>query len=331
MKSDPAAPLVPPGWAGAAERLTRIIDPAGDAIAWVVGDLGANCVGYAVRQPAGWVQILDSGNPLALAARPTRFGCPILFPFPGQVRDARYRWAGTEYSLPSQAPDGPLQYSHGFAPRLPWRIERTGAASIEGEILTTRDLPGGASAAGYPFAVRLRLSIQLSSRALVITLAATNEGDSPAPAGLGLHPYFAIAALGGDRAQVRAALPAQREHVLADGIPTGARHAASMLPVVLPPLGQTVHVPRTELGPQSTATLTGHAGGVRVVLSLLEGCRDLLLFAPPTEASVSLEPLSTAPGAASQPAGHPDGLVGIDPGATRRLVAMVAVEARPST
>jgi aldose 1-epimerase len=326
-----AAPLVPPGWEGAADQLTRFTDPSGEAIAWLASNLGANCVGYAVRQPAGWVQILDAGSPQALADRPTRFGCPILCPFPGHVRDARYRWAGIEYALPPHVPGVPPQYSHGFVARLPWRIERTGSSGVEGEFLTTHDLPGGASAAGYPFAVRLRLAVRLSSRALVITLAATNEGDVPAPVGLGLHPYFAIAALGGDRAQVRVALPGQREHVLCDRIPTGERCAASGSPVTLPPLGQTVHMPRTDLGPHPTATLAGPASGVRVVLSLLEGCRDLLLFAPPTESSVSLEPLSTAPGAASQPEGHPDGLVALEPGATRRLVAMVAVEAGPST
>lgn len=323
MTRDSDTPIAPPGWEGAAERLIRFIDPSGEAVAWLTADPGANCVGYAVRRPAGWVQILDAGSPQALAERPTRFGCPILFPFPGHTRGARYRWAGVEHALPPNVPGQP-HYGHGFAPRLPWHIERAGDAGIAGEFLTTRDIPGGADAAGYPFVVRLQLSVRLSARALVITLAATNEGALPAPVGLGLHPYFAIAALGGDRTAVRVDLPGQLEHLLRDSIPTGERRAADPSPVALPPLGQTLLVPRTALGADPTATLTCEGGGIRVILSPLEGCRDILLFAPPTENSVSVEPLGTAPGAASQPEGHPDGLVGLEPGETRRLVASIA-------
>ena len=43
-----AFPPLPEGWLGAASRLVRIIDPAGDAIAWF-DPLHATCAGYAVR------------------------------------------------------------------------------------------------------------------------------------------------------------------------------------------------------------------------------------------------------------------------------------------
>ena len=318
------APLAPPGWEGAAHRLTRLEDPSGEAIAWVAHEPGLNCVGYAVRQPTGWAHLLDAGSPELLAERPTRFGCAVLFPFPGHVLGSRYRWAGIEHALVPNVP-GQADYAHGFAARLPWRTERSAADGVEGEFLTTRDLPGGALAAGYPFVVRARLLVQLVDRALVITLSATNEGTEAAPVGLGLHPYFAIGPLGGDRAAVRALLPGRQEHQLHDRIPTGERRAVVAEQVQLPPLGELLHVPRTDLGPSPTALLSGQAGDTQVQLSFLEGVRDVLLFAPPTEDSISIEPLSTAPGAASQPAGHPDGLVGLEPGATRRLVVAIAV------
>jgi len=325
MTAATAAPLAPPGWEGATDRLIRLTAPSGAAVAWVVADLGANCIGYAVRRPEGWVQILDSGTPDALAGRPTRFGCPILFPFPGHALGARYRWAGIEHALPPTGP-GPTDYGHGFAPRLPWQLVRTGDASVAGELLTTRDIPGGAAAVGYPFAVRLRLELQLTDQALAVTLIATNEGEQLAPVGLGLHPYFAIAALGGDRTAVRAALPGRFEHRLVGPIPTGERLPVETPEVQLPPVGEMAHAPRTDLGPNPVATLLGPTGGLRVRLTCLEGVRDLLLFAPPTENSVSVEPLSTAPGAASQPEGHHDGLVGLAPGATRRLAVTIAAD-----
>jgi aldose 1-epimerase len=192
-------------------------------------------------------------------------------------------------------------------------------------LLTTRDIPGGAVAAGYPFTVRLRLEIQLTDQALAIALIAKNEGEQSAPVGLGLHPYFAITALGGDRAAVRAALPGQYEHRLDDRIPTGERLPVEMPEVQLPPLGEMIHAPRTDLGPNPVVALLGPPGGLQVRLACIEGVRDLLLFAPSTENSVSVEPLSTAPGAASQPEGHHDGLDGLEPGATRRLAVRIAV------
>jgi galactose mutarotase-like enzyme len=324
MSEATSAPVVPPGWVGAEERLIRIADPSGNAVAWLVGDSGANCIAYAVRRDNGWVQILDPGSSDALAERPTRFGCPILFPFPGHVVGMRYRWSGVEHVLPPTGP-GPSDYAHGFAPRLPWRIERTMADGVECELLTTRDIPGGADAAGYPFVVRLRLSVRLVEQALTITLTATNEGDQPAPVGLGLHPYFDIGALGGDRAAVRVDIPGRFEHILDDRIPTGKRRAVETPEVRLPPLGETLLVPRTDLRPNPVAILRGGDGGMQVRLSCIEGVRDLLLFAPPTEDSVSVEPLSTAPGSGSQPEGHPDGMVGLEPGATRRLAVTIAV------
>ena len=323
MVANAQAPLAPPGWEGAADRLIRLVAPSGDAVAWLVGDLGANCVGYAVRRPDGWVPRLGPGSPQELAGRPTRFGCPILFPFPGHAIGARYRWAGVEHALPPTGP-GPTDYGHGFAARLPWRLARADAAAVEGELHTTRDIPGGAAAAGYPFAVRLRLEVRLTARALDITLIATNDGDEPAPVGLGLHPYFAIAALGGERAAVRATLPGRFAHRLVGNIPTGERLPIVSPEVRLPPVGEMMHAPRTDLGPRPVATLLGPPDGLRVQLTCREGVRDLLLFAPPTENSVSVEPLSTAPGAASQPEGHPDGLVGLAPGATRRLAVTIA-------
>lgn len=320
-----AAPLAPPGWEGATDRLLRLVAPSGDAVAWVVGELGANCVGYAVRRPEGWVQLFDAGNPQDLAERPTRFGCPILFPFPGHVLGARYRWGGVARALPPTGP-GPIAYVHGFAARLPWSLVRSGDDAVAGELLTTRDIPGGAVAAGYPFAVRLRLEVQLTDRALTIALSATNEGADSAPVGLGLHPYFAIAALAEERTAVRVALPGRFAHRLDGNIPTGERLPVAESAVRLPPLGELAHAPHTDLGPNPVATLLGSPGSLRVRLTCLEGVRDLLLFAPPTENSVSIEPLSTAPGAASQPEGHPDGLVGLEPGATQRLAVAFAAD-----
>ena len=157
-------------------------------------------------------------------------------------------------------------------------------------------------------------------------IAATNEGAEDAPVGLGLHPYFALDALGGDRMAVRAALPGRSEHRLVGSIPTGDRRLAADSPIALPPPGQSLLLARTDLDDGARATLSGPLGTARITLALTAGCRDLVLFAPPQQPSLSLEPHSVAPGAASQPPGHRDGLVGLAPQATARLSMTIAVD-----
>ncbi len=317
------APRTPPGWEHDESRLVRFADPDGDAVAWITPEFGGNCIGYAVHRAEGWQQIIHSAGPDALRAAPTRFGLPILFPFPGHVRGSRYRWAGIERQLPPNSPDK-QHYVHGFAQFRRWRVERSGSAGIIAEFSTLTDLPDH-HAAGYPFAVSLRLTLQLTAGRLLIRLAATNEGEEEAPVGLGLHPYFALDALGGDRAAVRAWLPGQAEHTLIGSIPTGERVAVEAGEIALPAVGQTLLVARTDLAARSHAALSGPPGSTRIALDLDEGCRDLLLFAPDKQPSISLEPHSVAPGAASQPPGSRDGLVSLRPQATTHLGVTIGV------
>ena len=44
--------------------------------------------------------------------------------------------------------------------------------------------------ASWPFAFEASIDYSLSGTALAVTMRLTNRHDSPAPAGLGLHPYF---------------------------------------------------------------------------------------------------------------------------------------------
>jgi len=84
------SPRTPPGWEADEGRLLRFADPSGAAIAWFAPEFGGNCIGYAVRRAGGWAQIIHVAGPQVLRESPTRFGIPILFPFPGHVRGSRY-------------------------------------------------------------------------------------------------------------------------------------------------------------------------------------------------------------------------------------------------
>src|SRR5690242_12455971 len=91
------APSIPPGWAGATERLHRIQSSDGRAVAWLCPEIGGNTVAYAVYAGDRWVQVFDVGGPIELRQTPSRYGLPVLFPFPGGMRGGKYHWAGREH------------------------------------------------------------------------------------------------------------------------------------------------------------------------------------------------------------------------------------------
>jgi galactose mutarotase-like enzyme len=317
------APSAPKGWEAAGDQLIRLEDPAGGAIAWIAPRLGANCIGYAVRRPDGWAHVLYSEGPEALAALPSRFGCPILFPTPGHTWEARYTWNGVTRTLPLNSPNNP-HFMHGFAHTRPWTVQKTGPTSAEARISTASALTSE-ERAGYPFDVRLSVRWSLDATGLSIELEVANEGNETAPVGFGLHPYLDLDVLGGDRSKVRARLPGRSERVLTPR-PTGERRPVTSPTVTLPPVGQQFLVSRTDLGDRPVAYVEGPNGGPRIAVTFVEGFQDLLLFTPDEQETVSIEPLATPPSATSQPQGHPDGPIPLAPGAARRAVARIALE-----
>ena len=250
--SQNAAPALPPGWEDAADRLFRIASADGNAVAWICPEIGGNTVAYAVRAGGRWAQLLDIAPPATLTETPSRFGLPILFPFPGHMRHRRYQWNGREIEVPPTFP-GTDAVTHGFAHVRPWRLVRQAPARVTCELRTPGDLDA-AQAASYPFAVRLTVDVTFGAEAtdeLVVTLIAVNEGDAPAPVAFGLHPYFGEDLLGADRTLVHVDLPGASERVRT-GEPapymTGERTPAPANPVSIVPLGQTMATGRTGFG-----------------------------------------------------------------------------------
>jgi aldose 1-epimerase len=336
-KIDP--PARPPGWEDAAERLYSIRLPDGGAVAWVCPEIGGNTIAYAARLGDRWVQIFDVAPPATLRETPSRYGLPVLFPFPGNMRNGRYQWGGQEHVVPptyptGSDPDGANIVIHGFAHIRPWRFVEQDADRVVCEFRTP-DALDPARAASYPFTVRLTHEIQLGPDGLTSVLTAENQGDETAPLAFGLHPYFGADVLGPDRSQVQVELPGRSERVreaVEPGRPpamTGRREPVPAGPVSVVPLGETMIASRTDFPPATAvarvvnlAPIDGRTGW-SVVLSMGAGYRDLLLFAPPVQSSISIEPQTHMPGGASLPEGHPDGLVGLAPGAKLEATAHI--------
>jgi len=322
MSVAPNAPDAPPGWEAVASTLLMIEDAVGAARAWFAPDIGGNTVGFAVRTDRGWVHLVATEGPALQREMPTRFGVPVLFPFPGHTRGGVYHWQGVEYHLP-----GPLgktgTITHGFAQKHPWHVTAQGPDFVTARFATPADLQPDEQAA-YPFNVTVTHTVRVADGTLHLTLAATNEGEDTAPVGIALHPYFAVDALGGRRDAVRVHLPGRTERLLEPPIPTGETRPASPEDFMGAPTGAEDTRDRTDIAPSEIATLTGPLGTGRISLTLTEGVRDVLYFNPPWQPSISLEPHSLMPSAASFPEGDPNGLPALAPGATVRLCVIVS-------
>jgi galactose mutarotase-like enzyme len=89
-----------------------------------------------------------------------------------------------------------------------------------------------------------------------------------------------------------------------------------------------MHASRTDFPPAPVvsrivglAPIDGQEGWT-ITMTTDNGYRDILMFAPPVQASVSIEPQTHMPGNCSLPEGHPEGLTGLDPGATVSATAV---------
>lgn len=110
--------------------------------------------------------------------------CYPLVPFANRVRDNRFRFDGTTYTLEPNT-DWDRHRLHGEGWTSDWRI--VSADGCRAEMAFHHD-----SDAGTPYRYSATQTFTLSADGLQLTLAVTNEGDRPLPFGLGWHPYFPL-------------------------------------------------------------------------------------------------------------------------------------------
>ena len=172
----------------------------------VVTEVGATLRSWRVdeRQQLDTFQVheLDHG-----------FRGKVLAPWPNRIRDARYVFAGAEYSTAVTEPER-RSALHGLVLWVNWRPLRRAADQVTlGYVLHPQP--------GYPFTLGLEVEYRLESDGLTITLRATNVGVGTAPFGAGFHPYLTLG--GGRIDDVLLELPARtRQPVDERLLPTGA-------------------------------------------------------------------------------------------------------------
>jgi aldose 1-epimerase len=190
----------------------RIFQPAGQAVELRRGDAVATVVevGGGLRDYlVGDRPVLDgyAAEEMASAGRGQ-----VLLPWPNRVDAGRWRWDDRDQQLPITEV-GKNNANHGLVRWAGWHLEPDGAAAVVAEHVLHPQT-------GYPFRLSTRIHYALTADGLRVELRIENLTNSPAPVGVGFHPY--LSAGGGPVDACTLEVPAETRFEVDDrGLPTG--------------------------------------------------------------------------------------------------------------
>ncbi|TWT34918.1 aldose 1-epimerase [Blastopirellula retiformator] len=207
-------------------EIATLRDATSGASADIAVGYGFNCFRFTVPNGEKSVEVLwaeegfESGE-----LRASSSGIPVLFPFPGRLKDGVLQWEGKEYRLPQNDRTG--NAIHGFVYTRPWRTIAQTESSVTAEFKASVDDPSILEM--WPADFQIRATYALTGTTLTAVFEATNCGDAPLPCGLGTHPYFRVP-LGGSSADgCKINVPYHCEWTFADKMATGEKRAAEPL------------------------------------------------------------------------------------------------------
>jgi aldose 1-epimerase len=204
-----------------ATNIVEMTDPKSVSSARVLVSLGFNCFSWRPVLAEGpremlWAEAgFETGD-----KRPSGSGTPLLFPFPGRIGGAAFRFEGREYRLePGDAFGNAI---HGFVYNRPWRVVEQSDARVVGEFQASVD--DASILERWPADFRIRVAYEVRGRELVSEIRYENTGAQPLPCGFGTHAYFRLPLAEGNRvADTIVTAPVERFWELEQMIPTGRR------------------------------------------------------------------------------------------------------------
>jgi aldose 1-epimerase len=308
-----------------------IQDDASGATAKILVSQGFNCF--------SWRPVLDDGPREMLWSepgfeqgdkRPSGSGIPLLFPFPGRIGNARYRFDGKDYALlPSDAFGNAI---HGFVFNRPWRVVERGDQRVVGEFHASVD--DASILAHWPADFRIRVSYEVRGRELVSDIRYENTGTARLPCGFGTHAYFRLPiSEGGNVAETIVTAPVSAFWNLENMIPTGEKQ-----PVPADqPLAAGLRLGEHKFDTCFTGIQKDADGLVRTRLQDPASGRILtqtfdaaftqcVIYTPPHREAICLEPYTCVPDAIRLAAeGHKTGLQILEHGEIRQTTVRIEV------
>ena len=289
------------------EDVITLHDLEAGSHATIAYKLGANCVDWTIRHNDEPLAIIDTPLPLDhLRSGNFQGGVPILWPFPGRVRQGKYNFAGQTYQLPT---NGGENHLHGLVLTTAWQISKQGTEHGAWVQLTlsSEDL-NPELRTGYPFEFGLSLTFRLSENRLQLDFKVENqEKEREIPFGLGLHPYFRTplkpSTQTPDRAACQIKVPAAKRWPTQDGLPIAPAQAVKPDEDLRnwKAIGNEhydhMYTDVTLENGWSTVAYQDEGTNLQVQLKADDNFHDWVIYTPDDRPSIALEPYTCAPNA----------------------------------
>jgi galactose mutarotase-like enzyme len=253
----------------------------------------AGMVGCSLCHRGEQVLGLRGGLPGYLASAKT-FGVPLLAPWANRLSGDGYSVAGKAVDVagvPGVHRDGNGLPIHGLlAAAAGWRVEELAATDTEARcVATLRFDQQRPEFPAFPFPHDLTVAVELSESTLTVRTSVVAVTDQSVPVAFGWHPYFTLP--GVPRSDWHFHHPFTTHVELSDLLlPTGATTPVS---VADGPLAERAFDDLyADVADGTTAWIAG--GGRRVSMSYLQGYPYAIVYAPPDQELIALEPM-TAP------------------------------------
>lgn len=309
-----------------------IQDAESGATAQIQPVAGFNCFSFQARVHDRPVEALWYEPAFAAGeGRPSRSGMPVLFPFGGRIKDARYTFSGKQYHVTSAGDNGPNAI-HGFVFNRPWRVLETAADRVTGAFQGSIDAPE--TLRDWPSDYRIEVTYTVSGASLLIDVTLSNPDDATLPYVLGLHPYFRVP-LGGDSADAcLVTVPAARYWPLEQSLPTGEERKVDAT--------RDLRTPRSYADLTLDDVMTGliatdgqietivedPRSGVRLRQSFTDDHHFCIVFTPPHREAIAIEPYTGSPDLFRAPEIGLDPHLGLlEPGEEWRTRVKISLEA----
>lgn len=155
----------------------------------VIPELGGIVRQLSLRKGLTLFSLLKTPpTPNALVAD-TKSASELLFPFASRIPEGKYKFLGKEYQL-NKNEDGGMNAIHGLVRKNHFHLNEQAIQEDSASILLSYVID---HAEGYPFQVHfsVRYTLHADGR-FVVRYDAKNNGQDPAPAMFGWHPYWVL-------------------------------------------------------------------------------------------------------------------------------------------
>lgn len=330
------------------EHFRQLRDDQTGAFATIWPAFGNNCIEASLPAPDGQLipVLLAPEHVDQVRERPSWWGIPLLFPWPGRIPGGAYAFEGQTYHLPVLDAEG--NAIHGFVKDRAWREVATSETDAAASITCSIDSEAyPETLAGFPFPYRLTTTYRLDEEGLSLRIDVENTGGGRLPFACGVHPYFRIpVAERGTRAACLVYVPASRRWNLAKlaKLPTEVTLNLDDVSDPVVPEDDLRH-PRAlgdddvDGGRTGIALEDGRvecfvsdpAAGITLVMQAAAPFQTLVIWSPPGRPGLCLEPWTAPPNVFNLAARglRESGLIVLQPG--ERWDAWMRLRVRGST